>query len=190
MRLNRGYRLGGAAIALTLGCALFGAAYAQEDSPGTEVPGNAGVVLGEVDRCGGGKETPASGVSVGIQEGSTNLTKTDQNGKFVLQISPGTYTVIATASDGSVALRGYVPVQTGVAIDIGILDLGMGSGDCGFAPAPAAPAAPAAATAAPSATPEPATPVPPTATPVAPQPTATPVPEDNSEPDTSMDSGG
>src|SRR5690348_5235454 len=171
MRLNHGYRLGGAAIALTLACALSGIAYAQEDT-GTETPGNAGVVLGEVDRCGGGKETPASGIAVGIQEGSTSITKTDANGQFVLQIAPGTYTVIATGSDGSVALRPYVPVETGVAIDIGVLDLGMGAGDCGFESAPA-PAAPAATAVPASPTAEPATPVPPTATP-APPPTATP----------------
>jgi carboxypeptidase family protein len=174
----RGYRLGGAAIALTLGCALFGVAHAQQ-----ELPANAGVVLGEVDRCGSGKETPAPGVSVGIQEGSTGLVKTDSNGQFVLQIGPGTYTVIATADDGQTAVRPYVPVDTGVAIDIGVLDLGMGAGDCGFDTGGAAPAV-VAPTAVPSATPEPTVEATPTPTAV-PAPTATPD-ASQQEPDSSQ----
>ena len=165
MRMKRGYRLGGAAIAMSLGLALYGVAYAQQD-----VPLNGGIVLGEVDNCNNGTETPAVGVSVGIAEGSSVLAKTDTGGQFVLSLAAGTYTVIATADDGSTAMRAYVPVEGGIAIDIGTLDLGLGAGTCGGdtgvnIPIPATPVP----------TLEP-TPVPPTDTPV-PAPTATPQPE-------------
>src|ERR1051326_4089982 len=126
MRMKRGYRLGGAAIAMSLGLALYGVAYAQQD-----VPLNGGIVLGEVDNCNNGTETPAVGVSVGVAEGSSNLAKTDSGGQFVLNLAAGTYTVTATAEDGSSALRPYVPVEGGIVIDIGILDLGQGAGPCG-----------------------------------------------------------
>src|ERR1051326_3037922 len=158
MRMKRGYRLGGAAIAMSVSVPLYGVAYAQQD-----VPLNGGIVLGEVDNCNNGTETPAVGVSVGIAEGSSVLAKTDTGGQFVLSLAAGTYTVIATADDGSTAMRPYVPVEGGIAIDIGTLDLGLGAGTCGGdtgvnLPIPAA--APATPTIAPTAVPPTDTPVP------------------------------
>jgi hypothetical protein len=179
MHMKRGYRLGGAAVALSLGLMFSGVAYAQGD-----IPLNGGIVLGEVDNCNNGTETPAAGVSVGVAEGSTSLVKTDSGGQFVLNLAAGTWTVIATADDGRSAMRPYVPVEGGIVIDIGNLDLGMGAGPCGGdmglnIPVPAA--APATATPVPP-TLEP-TPVPPTDTPVPAPPT--PTPEVVPQPDTS-----
>ena len=156
MKKMYGYRFACAAVALSLGVAWSGFAYAQE-----ELPPNGGLVLGEVDRCNNnGTETPASGVAVGAQESAGGQVRTDDNGQFALTLAPGTYTIVATADDGTGALRPYVPVDTGIAIDIGILDLGMGAGGCG------GPEAGAPAVIVPTATPIPAptvepTPVPP-----------------------------
>jgi hypothetical protein len=177
MNLKRGgYRLGGMAVALMLNLSIFGVVHAQQDTSA-----NGGVVLGEVDRCNNGTETPASGIAVGVDGGSSSLAKTDENGQFVMNVAAGTYTVVATASDGSIATRPYVPVEGGVAIDIGILDLGGGAGGCGTDASVTAPVLP---TFTPTATLEP-TPPPPTATPVPPPPTptveATPVPDDSGD---------
>jgi len=177
-------RVGGVwATALSLVFALSGVAHAQD----VTVPANGGVVLGEVDRCNAnGTESPAAGVTVGTQEASGVQVKTDTNGQFALDVAAGTYTVVASADDGTSAIRPYVPVDTGIAIDIGILDLGMGAGDCGTGGTSGAPAI-AVATATPEATVAP-TPLPPTATPVPP----TPVPNtDQSTPpaDETGDSG-
>jgi hypothetical protein len=180
MNLKPGYRLGGVAVALSLGLTVVGVVHAQQDAPSS-----GGVVLGEVDRCNNGTETPAVGVSVGVDGGSSNLTQTDQNGQFVLNVGAGTYTVVATASDGGTTNRPYVPVEGGVAIDIGILDIGSGAGGCGSDVSVPAPVQP---TVAPTATLQP-TPPPPTATPVPPPPTPTveptPVPDDTGD-----DTGG
>lgn len=159
MDVMRAYRLGSAwAIALGLGLALSGVAFAQD----VTVPANGGIVLGEVDRCNNGQETPAAGVTVGTAEASGGQVKTDNQGQFVLDIGAGTYTVVATADDGTSAIRPYVPVDTGIAIDIGILDLGMGAGSCGDAGLPAIIVPTAVASATPEPTPAPtATPVPP-----------------------------
>jgi len=179
MNVVRLYRLGGAwAIALGLGGALFGVAYAQD----VTLPANGGIVLGEVDRCNNGQETPAAGVTVATAEASGGQVKTDNQGQFVLDIAAGTYTVVATADDGTSAIRPYVPVDPGIAIDIGILDLGMGAGSCGDAGPPAIILPTAVASATPVATAA-ATPLPPTATPV--PPTAVPdmsQPSDQSTP--------
>jgi hypothetical protein len=178
------YRLGGTwAIALGLGVALFGVAYAQD----VTVPANGGVVLGEVDRCNNGAETPAAGVTVGTDASSGGQVKTDNQGQFVLDIPPGTYTVIATADDGTSAIRPYVPVETGIAIDIGVLDLGMGAGSCGDTGVPAIilPTAVASATPVPTAAPAEATatPVPPTPAPDTTQPSdQSPAPADQPAP--------
>jgi hypothetical protein len=135
MSLIRGYRLGGVAVALSLSVILVGVVHAQQDAP---VSG--GIVLGEIDRCNSGTETPVPGVSVGVDGGSGSLATTDSGGQFVLNLAAGTYTVVATAGDGSTASRPYVPVEGGVAIDIGVLDLGSGAGGCGGdAGVPAAP---------------------------------------------------
>jgi hypothetical protein len=179
----RGYRAGGAAIALSLGLALVGVVRAQE---APAVAG--GLVSGEVDRCTDTGETPASGVHVGIDGGSLRLAATDSSGQFTMLVPVGTYTVIATADDGSTANRPYVPVDNGVQIDIGILDLGAGPGGCGteaLAPPPSQPAAPAQQVATATPSPEPTAP-PPTATAV---PPPTPTPEATPEPD-ATDTGG
>jgi hypothetical protein len=175
MNLKPGYRLGGVAVALSLSLTVVGVAYAQDSG---------GVVLGEVDNCINGTETPAVGVSVGVDGGPASIAQTDENGQFVLNVGAGTYTVVATAKDGSIATRPYVPVEGGVAIDIGVLDLATGAGGCGNdAGIPAAALQPTVApTVAPTLEP---TPVPPTATPVPPPPTptveATPVPDDSGD---------
>ncbi|MBV8717534.1 MAG: carboxypeptidase regulatory-like domain-containing protein [Chloroflexi bacterium] len=184
MFVVRSYRAGGAAIALGLSLTLFGVAYAQQGQQAQP----AGVVLGEVDRCNGANETPAPGVSVGIDGGPAKLATTDSNGQFALNVAAGTYTVIASADDGSTTSRQYVPVEGGVTIDIGILDLGGGVGGCGGldsgpppAPAPAAVQPTLTPTAAPTLPPPTATPVPP--------PPPTPTPEVTPEP-AATDTGG
>jgi hypothetical protein len=181
MNLKRGgrYRLGGVAIALSLGLTVVTVVHAQE------APISAGIVLGEVDRCNSGTETPVGGVNVGIDGGSGNLAKTDQGGQFVLNLAAGTYTVVATADDGSTVSRPYVPVEGGEAIDIGIMDLGGGLGGCGTDASVTGPALPtftptAIVTVEPTSAPAPAT-----ATPVPPAPTptveATAVPDDTGD---------
>jgi hypothetical protein len=182
MLSHRGYRVGGASIVLGLGLALSSVAYAQQTQSQP-----AGVILGEVDRCNGGNETPASGVSVGIDGGPAKLAQTDSTGEFVMNVAAGTYTVIATADDGSTASRQYVPVESGISIDIGIIDLGGGVTGCGGfdsgAPAPAPAPAQAQATLPPT--------VVPTAVPTLPPPTDTPVPPPPTPtPQASSDSGG
>jgi hypothetical protein len=167
------------AVALGLSLTVVGVVHAQQDAPV-----NGGVVLGEVDRCNNGAETPAVGVSVGVDGGSSNIAQTDENGQFVMSVGAGTYTVVATANDGSTAIRPNVPVEGGVAIDIGVLDLGYGAGGCATDASVSAPVVP---TATPAPTLEP-TPPPPTATPVPPPPT--PTVEPTPVPDDSGDSGG
>jgi hypothetical protein len=175
MNLKPGYRLGGVAVALSLCLTAVGVVHAQDSG---------GVVLGEVDTCNNGTEAPAVGVSVGVDGGPASIAQTDENGQFVLNVAAGTYTVVATAKDGSVATRPYVPVEGGVAIDIGILDLATGAGGCNNdAGIPAAQLQPTVApTVAPTLEP---TPPPPTATPVPSPPTptveATPVPDDSGD---------
>ncbi len=158
---------------LGLGLVFSGVAYAQQTQSQP-----AGVILGEVDRCNGGNETPAPGVSVGIDGGPAKLAMTDSTGEFVLNVAAGTYTVIATADDGSTASRQYVPVEGGISIDIGVIDLGGGVTGCGgfdSGPAPAPAPAQAQPTLTPTAIPTvvPTLP-PPTNTPVPPPPTPTP----------------
>jgi hypothetical protein len=140
------------------------------------------VLLGEVDKCVNGNETPTSGVSIGVAGSSSVLAKSDATGQFSLTLAPGQYTIQATADDGATALRQAVPVQAGSSLDIGVLELAGGclTNDIG-GPAPAPAQATAQPTAAATATAEPATPTPaPTAVP----PTATPMPApDESQPD-------
>jgi len=160
------HRLGGTAVALSLGLTSMGIAHAQQGQPAT----GTGLLMGEVDRCVNGTETPTPGVSVGVVGGSLQLARSDGTGAFVLALSPGEYTIQATADDGTTGSRPYVPVEANSTLDIGILELAGGCGDTG-APAPA----PAAAqpTVAPTATAVPATPSP---APTLPPPTATAVP--------------
>lgn len=195
MTVNRVYRLGGLAVVLTLSLAAVGAVYAQDTGQQDSGPANAGIVLGEVDRCKDGAATPAPGVNVTVDGGPASLDKTDSGGQFSLSVAAGTYTVVATADDGAMVTRGYVPVEGGAAIDVGILQLGGGAGGCGTDSGVTAPALPtftptAVATLAPTAEP---TPPPPTATPVPPTPTpeAAPAPEGEGEPQPeSAGSGG
>jgi hypothetical protein len=172
-----GYRLSGIVVAVGLGLASLGVAYAQQ---GGQPGGGAGVLLGEVDKCVNGNETPTSGVSIGVAGSTSVLAKSDATGQFSLTLAPGQYTIQATADDGATALRPAVPVQGGASLDIGVLELAGGclNNDAG-APAPAQ--ATAQPTAAATATAEPATPTP-AATAV--PPTATPMPApDESQPD-------
>jgi hypothetical protein len=154
----------GAGLALAFALGTGGVAGAQ--SEGT--PSDKGIVVGEVDRCVNGAESPAVNVAVGVQEGSPSMTRTDNSGQFILALVPGQYTVIATGDDGSGAMRPYVPVSLGQEIDIGNLDLGAGFGGCGDDSG--GPVAPPAQSAAPAT----ATPVPPTPTAVLPTPTVVP----------------
>jgi hypothetical protein len=152
--------------------------------------------LGEIDRCNNGAATPAPGVNVTVDGGPASLDKTDSGGQFTLSVAAGTYTVVATADDGAMVTRGYVPVEAGAAIDIGILQLGGGAGGCGTDAGLTAPALPTStptvvATLVPTAEP---TPPPPTATPVPPTPTpeamAVPDQQDTEPPAESTGSGG
>jgi hypothetical protein len=171
---------GGLILALATGLwlALGTVAQAQDDAP----PPPTGIVIGEVDRCVNNNETPAAGVSVGIAEGSASLVMTDAQGQFIMRLVEGQYTVVASAADGTSAMRYSVVVTSGDALDIGSLDLGMGIGGCGddavVVVAPQATATPIATLA--------PTPVPPTATPV-PPPTATPIAPTPQPDDTTAD---
>ena len=178
MTVNRVYRLGGLAVVFSLTLAVAGAVYAQEDTGQQDNgPVNAGIVLGEVDRCKDGAQTPVPGVSVTIDGSAASLVKTDSGGEFTLTAAAGTYTVVATADDGATVSRAYVPVEGGAAIDIGILQLGGGTGGCGTDASVTAPVLPTfTPTATVAATPQP-TPPPPTATPVPPTPTPQAAPE-------------
>jgi Carboxypeptidase regulatory-like domain len=182
MNSKPGYRLGGLVLALSLGLATIGVADAQQSQPG----GGTGVLIGEVDKCVNGNETPTSGVNVGVAGGSQSLAKSDGSGDFVLMLAPGQYTVQATADDGTSATRPYVPVEANTSLDIGVLELAGGceGADMGAVPAPA----PAQPTAQPTAAPTdvPATP---TTAPAVAQPTPTApdqtAPTDQSSPDDS-----
>jgi hypothetical protein len=112
-------------IALTLGFSSFGLASAQDG-----MPGDMGLIVGEVARCVNGAEQAADQASVGVEGGGASLARTDAGGQFFLSLPPGQYTITATAADGS-ASRQYVPVEAGQALDIGILDLGGGVAGCG-----------------------------------------------------------
>jgi hypothetical protein len=194
MAVNRKYRLGG--MLLAVGLALVTVSSAQAQS-------SAGFIVGEVDKCVGGNETPVAGVAVGIAGGDASLARTDQMGLFVLALAPGQYTVTATADDGATATRPYIPVGADEQLDIGVLEL---AGGCAGSDISALPTALAQATVAPTAaaTVAPtATPVPPSPTPAPTQPaaTATPAPatdqsapdqtapSDDQSPDTSSDGG-
>lgn len=127
MRFIARPRLGGVgAVALATGLALVGIASIQVDAQTSD----AGMLTGQIARCVNGVEQPAPQVAVGIDGGSSALVRTDSGGQFVLALPPGQYTIVATATDGT-ASRQYVPVQSGEAIDIGILDIGGGVSGCG-----------------------------------------------------------
>ncbi|MBV9579861.1 MAG: hypothetical protein JO057_14825, partial [Chloroflexi bacterium] len=149
--MRSGYRLGGLVVALSLGLATIGVADAQQ----SQTPGATGTLIGEVDRCVNGTETPTGNVTVGVAGGSANLATTDTAGDFVLVLTPGQYTVQATAGDGTTASRPFVPVDSNTSLDIGVLELagGCAGTDTGAAPAPAATQAPAQPTAQPTAAP-------------------------------------
>ena len=160
----------GALAAVIAGLAFGGVVSAQDTGQGgtDQSIANFGLIEGQVERCINGVETPAKNVFIGIDGGSTQLARSDDNGLFLLSLPPGQYTVIATAEDGA-ATRPYVPVEVGEALDIGILDIGGGLAGCGTAEA----LQPALPTFTPTAVPT----VEPTATPPpTPAPTATPVP--------------
>jgi carboxypeptidase family protein len=165
-------RLSASFIALTLGFSSFGLARAQDG-----LPGDAGLIVGEVARCVNGAEQAAAQVSVGVEGGGSSLVRTDAGGQFFLSLPPGQYTITATAPDGSVsASRQYVPVEAGQALDIGILDLGGGVAGCGPDADITQPVLP---TFTPTLTP---VPVAPTAIPQPPAAPATPTPEPATEP--------
>jgi hypothetical protein len=158
-------------VALSLALASIGVAHAQQG-------GGAGVLLGEVDKCVNGNETPTAGVSIGVAGANGALAKSDANGQFALTLAPGQYTIQATSDDGTTALRPYVPVEAGGQLDIGVLELAGGClkndiGGAAPAPAPAQAQPTAQPTVAPTAAPVPATATP---VPAVVQPTATAVP--------------
>jgi hypothetical protein len=126
MRFMARQRLGASGVTLAVALALIGVASSQVDAQTAD----AGMLTGQIARCVNGAEQPAPQVSVGIEGGSSALVRTDSGGQFLLALPPGQYTVVATASDGT-ASRQYVPVQSGEAIDIGILDIGGGVSGCG-----------------------------------------------------------
>src|SRR4051794_33447336 len=103
-----GLRSHAALLALALGLALFSVARAQEEGGF----GTAGLIQGVVARCVNGVETPARGVSIGVEGGSAQLTRTNEDGGFFVSLPAGTYTITATAADGF-ASRPYVPVEQG-----------------------------------------------------------------------------
>lgn len=180
-RLNNRF-LGVSVVALVVSLNSVGVATAQQQ-PAPQPPGggqqNVGMLTGTVARCVNGAEVPAEGVVVSVDAASGALAHTNASGDFLLGLPPGTYTVIATASDAS-ASRPYVPVESGTILDIGTLDLGAGPAGCGSdSAAPAQPAPPATATAAPAApSPAPTTPPPPTSTPASADTTSAPAPAD------------
>ncbi len=157
---NTKQRLGGMLLAVSLGLATVSSAQAQQGQTS-----GAGFIFGEVDKCVNGNETPVAGVYVGIAGGESTLARTDQMGDFVLALSPGQYTVTATADDGTTANRPYVPVEADTQLDIGVLELAGGCAGNGIGALPPAAPAPAQPTAAPTAPPPTATPVPPSPTP-------------------------
>jgi len=176
-------RLCATALALALGLAVQASASAQTAAPSGD---DAGLLTGQVARCVNGAELPAGQVAIGVDGGGGSLARTDSSGEFFLTLPPGQYTVIATASDGT-ASRQYVPVESGQALDIGILDIGGGVAGCGpdsditapvlptLVPTPVATVAAPAATAVPTVVPT-----------VIPTPVSTPVPD----PPTDSDQGG
>src|SRR5690242_6973672 len=113
--MTKGYRLGGMAIALSLGLASFGVAHAQQGQPPA---GGPGILLGEVDRCVNGTDTPVANVAIGVVGGNTNIVRSDVNGLFALALAPGQYTIQARADDGASANRPYVPVESNATLDI------------------------------------------------------------------------
>jgi hypothetical protein len=170
--MTKGYRLGGIVIALSLGLASLGVAHAQQGQPPA---GGPGILLGEVDRCVNGTDTPVPNVAVGVLGGNTNMVRSDANGFFALALAPGQYTIQARADDGAMANRPYVPVESNATLDIGVLALAGGCGTDLGGPVPT-PAPAAQPTVAPTPVPT-AAPPPPTAVPTVapPPPTAVPV---------------
>jgi|SRR5579864_358101 len=97
-----------------------------------EAPAGEGVVVGEVAVCNNTAELPAPNVAVGVAGGEPAIARTDTKGEFALALTPGQYTIVATADDGSTASRFSVPVEEGQTLDIGIIDLNAGIAGCGF----------------------------------------------------------
>jgi hypothetical protein len=178
---GQGFTAGGVALALAL--SLIGIAAAQQNPgppPADQAPG---LVEGDVVRCVNGAPQPAIAAAVGV-EGGAMSGRTDNDGHFFLSLPPGNWTVVAATGDGS-ASRYYVPVDSGVLLDIGTLEIGGGMSGCAPDVEVAAPALP---TFTPTAIPEPPTP-----TPLPPLPTATPIPAppaEESVPEMSPASGG
>ena len=166
--MTKGHRLGGIVIALSLGLASLGVAHAQQVQPPA---GGPGFLVGEVDRCVNGTETPVANVAVGVLGGNAAMVRSDASGLFALALAPGQYTIQARSDDGAIANRPFVPVESNSTLDIGVLLLAGGCGN--DLPAPNATPAPAAQpTVAPTAA---TTAPPPTVVPtVAPPPTAVP----------------
>src|SRR4051794_21422754 len=120
MRHFINHRANPALLALAVGLALFSVARAQEEGGGFST---SGLIQGSVARCVNGVETPARGVSIGVEGGSSQIARTNDDGGFFISLPAGTYTVTATSADGF-ASRPYVPVEQGETLDIGILDIG------------------------------------------------------------------
>jgi hypothetical protein len=102
-------------------------AEAQAQSP----PAGLGEVTGQVARCAGSLEVPAPDANVGVQDGQTDMARSDPAGSFAMALPPGEYTIVASAADGTTALRENVPVSADQTLDIGILDLGASLMGCG-----------------------------------------------------------
>lgn len=87
-----------------------------------------GVVEGVVTDCVAGPELPVYYAAVTTEEFDLQV-RTDLNGKFTLLLPPGTYTIVATDTNGT-ATRRYVPVDSGETIDVGTLDIGPALTGC------------------------------------------------------------
>lgn len=152
---------------------------AQAQGTGT----NSGIVIGIVAKCVNDVEQPVKGASVSAT-GQSFTVSTDDNGQFALGLPPGTYTINVTSSDGN-SSRPNVPVEAGVLLDVGTMDVGPAAlTGCG----PEETAVPTSAT---TATPTPSPTVEATATPspAPPTATATPTPSDQTSPDMSATPG-
>jgi hypothetical protein len=114
-------------LAILAGLAWASVAEAQAQSP----PAGLGEVTGQVARCAGSLEVPAPDASVGVQDGQADMARSDSTGTFSMALPPGEYTIVASAADGTTALRANVPVSADQTLDIGILDLGASLIGCG-----------------------------------------------------------